>query len=1036
MPDMTWREWLDVLQLSHRHAPDFYLPEDNPSDSTYAGTLRVAFEEGLNGVLCINNAPAVGFIKMKPFDPKKIQRLHQILWNQGAMVMLIVLTDTELRAFALTSRNMPNEKDVGTNNDPRLLEHLEILSSALKARELLVKTESGRLFTEYPDKLKVESRVDTVLLGNIDSSLTSLVQLGLPRANAQSLLMQVMIIAYLSHRGVLTSDYFIHATIDEATSLADTLTLGAKGNPEVLTKLFSALNRDFNGSIFTAPCSSKEIDSPEVTPNHCSILKTFLSGSLDMQSGQFRLIPYDFKYIPVALISAVYNNFLGASPGNRRKRGAYYTPLHLADMTVDQVWSELSEKQRLNGYVLDPSCGSGVFLVRMLERFVEYRRSLDLPTEWDDLIAVSNRLHGIDISQTALRLAASSIYIALLEQLDPPDIMELMAKGKMLPELIADKGPLRKDSFFRVKDHIKYDLIIGNPPWASKRNDDTEALSWAKKRKLPTPGKEIAWSFIWKSGQSLKEDGFCALLLPAMGFLHNANSASARVSFFNSHNTRRVINLSDLRFLLFDGATRPTALVVYAKKQKGKKNNSFEYWTPKADLFAQRKHAITLSHADRLKINSTQIIETPDIFTQRFWLKSRGEKLLQYLNSFASLNSFIDEYGMLSRRKKATSRFGWIIGQGFNRANQDRIDKPDYKTYKLDDITRYPFIEPSELRPLAIGTINNPSLNDPRVYRKNFSQGFKGPHILIKQGPTDSRIRASYSHQNLAFIDSIQSIVFPKSSVQDAKMITAVLSSRLATCYYFLTSSVWAFERDTVRQKELLSLPLPTNDEIKNSETMRKARNKLIKLVDEASNLNDSKHSSPLQPNNEPYSTSLLKKVDEAVYDLYDLSAPERMIVDDIFEQIIPSKQPNSASTPPLWKSCSQVDRKNYAEALQQALFTWFPEASIAITSPARNKDLVVLRMEIGNIEIKSQYNEKNGDLAKILPKLWDALPQQMGINFQLIPALRIFLDDALYLVKPTALRFWLRSSAQEEADDIVADLHQKLMLERQGGVK
>ena len=40
------------------------------------------------------------------------------------------------------------------------------------------------------------------------------------------------------------------------------------------------------------------------------------------------------------------------------------------------------------------------------------------------------------------------------------------------------------------------------------------------------PGKEDAWAFVWKALRLLRPDGLAALLLPAMGFLHNHAKSS------------------------------------------------------------------------------------------------------------------------------------------------------------------------------------------------------------------------------------------------------------------------------------------------------------------------------------------------------------------------------------------------------------------------------------------------------------------------------------------------------------------------------
>jgi type I restriction-modification system DNA methylase subunit len=83
-----------------------------------------------------------------------------------------------------------------------------------------------------------------------------------------------------------------------------------------------------------------------------------------MVTGQILLWGYDFQYVPIALISAVYDRFLKEEAGKKNAEGAFYTPMFLADVVVDQIWAEFIEEQRAAGVFYDPACGSGIFLVR------------------------------------------------------------------------------------------------------------------------------------------------------------------------------------------------------------------------------------------------------------------------------------------------------------------------------------------------------------------------------------------------------------------------------------------------------------------------------------------------------------------------------------------------------------------------------------------------------------------------------------------------------------------------------------------------
>jgi hypothetical protein len=51
------------------------------------------------------------------------------------------------------------------------------------------------------------------------------------------------------------------------------------------------------------------------------------------------------------------------------------------------------------------------------------------------------------------------------------------------------------------------------------------------------------------------------------------------------------------------------------------------------------------------------------------------------------------------------------------------------------------------------------------------------------------------------------------------------------------------------------------------------------------------------------------------------------------------------------------------------------------------------------------------------------ALPMTMSRNVALQPDLKVFIEDALYIVKSRSMRYWLRSTALNDADEIADDL-------------
>lgn len=654
------QEWKDRMDLSTRKIPELFEDADNVGSTPHAGAIRTTLRElGVSAVFCVQGVPTIAILSVDEYDRKAILDLHAALWNQGLASLLLVICGDTVRAFSLA--RIPRSGENHDFDERCLIREFNGVSQALMLKDIIYGAESGRLWEEHADYFHSKERIDHVLLGNLTASHKLLHNNGLSFDTAQALLVQVMFIAYLEDREIVGNEYFQRASDGLADSFSALLE-SAQDNS--LDRLFEILRKDFNGDLFVAPCSFEEqVPRPCLTRDHLGVLARFRSGLEEMgdHASQYRFWGYNFKYIPIELISAIYDQFLGERESARRTHGAYYTPMFLADTVISQIWDTLSPAIITKGHFLDPACGSGMFLVRSFQRLCEHLRetqnSQTIP--WDKLLAILSRLHGRDIDGGAVRVAVFSLYIALLEEVSPPNIRRLIERGRLLPELW-NQNLCHRDFFSIQPADMQADVLIGNPPWSSRRGANRSSVRWCLEQHIPIPGKEDAWAFVWKSLRHLREGGIVAFLLPAMAFLHNhaENTVAARNQFMRGARIIRIINFADLRFQLFEGAVRPAALIIFGRATHEAPVNRFEYWAPKADLNLKTKRLITLGSADKCLITSCMAIENPLIFKQRLWMNDPETKLFNYLSTFPKLGDRVNAYGTLRRKKILMSANG------------------------------------------------------------------------------------------------------------------------------------------------------------------------------------------------------------------------------------------------------------------------------------------------------------------------------------------------------------------------------------------
>jgi hypothetical protein len=108
---------------------------------------------------------------------------------------------------------------------------------------------------------------------------------------------------------------------------------------------------------------------------------------------------YDFGTTEEDILKELYQGLV--DPADRHDLGEYYTPDWLAELTLDRIGYQ-------GGSLLDPSCGSGTFLMCAVRLLRQQGLAKDKLVE----AAVEN-LHGIDVHPLAVLMAKANLLLAL-----------------------------------------------------------------------------------------------------------------------------------------------------------------------------------------------------------------------------------------------------------------------------------------------------------------------------------------------------------------------------------------------------------------------------------------------------------------------------------------------------------------------------------------------------------------------------------------------------------------------------------------------
>jgi type I restriction-modification system DNA methylase subunit len=792
-----------------------------------ADWLELAKQVGAEKIFFVKDNPVIVFAGIDTQEDEAARQLFNRIWCMARPQHLFLAKPGNLAVYDLTQAPSKNVDEWKRKHPLALVNSVAEVAQKLKGYHRAA-IESGKLPEE--GRFGSGKRADQALVNDLKTVRKELIKPN-PKTSpelrplkpkyAHALIGRSIFIRYLEDRKVLDRKYFDSVASQRADwkAILDTpldkpdidpeiqkrLYVRVLKNKEFTYALFEQLSADFNGDMFPSdPTEKKSVDI-----EHLKLLQKFLTGDLALQQ-KLLFWAYKFDIIPIELISSIYEEFYSKEQGKSDKKGTHYTPSSLVRLLLSQVLTPecLGKKPR----ILDPCCGSGIFLVEAFRRIVRYRvyrkngRRLS-PIELRNIIR--DQLAGIEINAEAIRIAAFSLYLAMLHFLEPPSIREQIKRNNKLPSLIYQEDSKADLKFncsveanaFKVEVGIRdeavlrkfssncADVVIGNPPWGSPppnvKDEALEvALAWCKQRNYPVGDKEKSQAFIWRSIDLLKEGG-CAGLLVSNGifFKQHENSEDFRYQWLTSVRLIEVINFSHIRTVFFKNAIAPFASVVFQKTSKVNFSNHFvNYFSAKETPQAVQLKAVVLSAVDIQRIPQLDFIEDSRLWKIYWWGNHKDYSFIQRLSAYPTLDDLcIAEQtgvGYMNKKGKASHELS------------------DYKVLESDGLGRY-------------GTLGEENFAPPpdniRRSGKDLKM-FDGERLLVKRGIAQSKsqylspgqIVARLETERFCFTHSVFCVKLLESLDSQYKIILGILWSSLARYYFFLTTSGWGRWHDEI----------------------------------------------------------------------------------------------------------------------------------------------------------------------------------------------------------------------------------------------
>ena len=814
----------------------------------------------------------------------------------------------------------------------------------------------------------------------------------------QALIDRTLYIKYLEDNHIINSYFYNHYFDDASLNYEKLLENKSSSN---INELFKVIHEIFNNVLFDKPT----IDNKFLTEEVRNLIAT--SFKADLHTGQLRLFDFKFNVLPIEFISYIYEVFLSEK---QKENGIYYTPKKLAQLIVDDVIAE----DKI-GSILDPSCGSGMFLIVAYQRLLEIAQKQGIEPE-DSIEKIkfrikllSDNIFGIEKELTAQRFTIFSLSLQIFAGIKPSDIKEFIANElseKNKVDLFSQSSffnNIKKANTLSISEKSfegkQFSYVVGNPPFFEIPNtaEFENEISFLDSYKVDLKNNTnvFAKNIVGKSQISQ-----CFFLKikdwsngdTRFGFVSNSSSFYNDYSnkfqdfFYSNYGIEKIYELSNVKEILFEKAKESVIAIVFNNNYE---NNIIDYYPVNLGLLSKKPFDLLIIQEDKvIEIEQEKLI-SKQIKLRDFLVGNEYDNILtSRIRNNLTLNDFFSSLGRGFQIWGETAR-----EKEYNLSKEDwaKLSKEEREQYLQAFINKYfsnvltsdfnkPYIKPSNLSPFVKSNSNKfiSSL-------ENFERPIKNTDIYIGKKLIFTRIGSNlncvYSKDNDYFDFSVYTIKLSDDNLY--YLFQALLNSNIIQFYldFYLRKRVFdSFSR--IGNEDILSIPIP-----------KELDQDLVNQI--------SKISKDLTEGKYEYSEKE-QELNELIFDLYELSYWEKQRIRDYF---LPESK--------IEKKKNTLD--NYKKTLKE-IVGFYLKNPINIEESPPDFNLIVVKISLNN---NSDTPKAEKVVKYLLNEIFEHNPQE---NF-LFSQEKIYAKDCVYIIKENINKNWTETKAFEDGQDILKHL-------------
>jgi hypothetical protein len=873
--------------------------------------------------------------------------------------------------------------------------------------------ESGAFWINYHTFLKksIQRSIDkelvsvlTLLKAKLYSAIAKIEKKENKREEVvQALIDRTLYIKYLEDNHIINSAFYTHYF---QSAKVDYKVLLEKNKRKELNRLFKIIHNIFNNSLFDNPSIEEEFLTDEV----CSLIYHSLSGT-NLVTNQLRLLDFQFDVIPVEFISYIYEVFLSEK---QKDNGIFYTPKKLAQLIIDDVIIDDKIAK-----VLDPSCGSGMFLIVAFQKLLENskeRNFKDIEKRIEHRTKLlSDNIFGIEKEITAQRFTLFSLSLQLFRGLDPSKIKEYIAyqlkengKVDLFKKFDLSKNIICENSLNQIETpfrDITFEYIVGNPPFFEiKQNSEFKnEISFLNNYTLEVNDKtlkakdvvgkhQISQCFFLKIKDWSNQNTRFGFVSNSSNF-YNDNSKAFQKFFYSEYNIEKIYELSKVKKILFEKAKESVVSLIFSNQITSK--NIIEYYPVDMGIFSEKPFELLIIQEDKIIHLDQKKLKENKIRLRDFLVGNEFDyQLVNDLNNNDILNKlflndsrFSSFEGLKRISNDDLKKHFNVKGAVENLEIEDlhnRYAKENYLSVTKNNLYNSPFIFRPEGKLVKFTLLGNDGyINLKSITNNNFQRPrnefiYKGSKIILNR--FGKSIQACYIDYDSVFSNLIYGIKL--NNEKHYHFVVAILNSTLIDYYIKNKFKKRLKENYTNIDTEILkNIPIPNElDE------------NLVKQI--------SKISKNLTEGNYKYDIETEHKLNELIFDLYDLSYIEKQRIRDYF---ITKKNITK----------SQGELEKYKTTLLDTISLFFKD-KIDIEFSNQNYSPVVAKIYFNKKKQNTSSAEKTAYY--LLNEIFEQNPKE---NF-LASQEKIFGQDCVYIIKDNQNISWTETKAYEDGQEIL----------------